>query len=262
MHVKLLIFSLFFVFPVMLFSQEVKAPNQTDKAGKKQGHWIKKYPDGNIMYDGFFHNDKPTGEFKRYYEDGHLKSKLVFSADGTSADASLYYENGFIASRGKYVNQLKEGKWKFYSVSNQGIPISDEEYLNNKRNGISHKFYPDSTVAEIINYRNDIKNGEWIKYYPDGSVTFRANYTNGKLNGNFVAFFEDGKTEVVGKYKNGLRDSIWIINNKDGSQRFRIEYVDGMARNHDMDIYESNYLDSLEKNRIEIPDPDKTGKIW
>ena len=41
------------------------------------------------MYDGFFKDDHPVGEFKRYYEDNTLKSVLIYSDDGKEADA--YY---------------------------------------------------------------------------------------------------------------------------------------------------------------------------
>jgi antitoxin component YwqK of YwqJK toxin-antitoxin module len=80
------------------FSQTGQQINQTDKDGKKQGHWIKKFPNGNTMYDGYFANNMPTGEFKRYYEDKPLKSVLVFSKNGTEAMATLYFPNGLVAS--------------------------------------------------------------------------------------------------------------------------------------------------------------------
>lgn len=262
MNLKVIIACLFSLLSVFVLPQEKQSVNQTDNSGKKQGHWIKRYPGGNIMYDGFFRNDKPVGEFRRYYEDQTLKSVLVFNDTGSEALASLYYQNGFIASRGKYVNQLKEGKWQFFSASSEGVPIGDEEYLNNKRNGLSRKFYPDSTVAEAINFLNDVKNGEWIKYHPDGSVNFRTNYGNGKLNGIFEAFFPNGKPEVLGRYKNNLREGVWLIYDENGGQRFKIEYSGGMAKNPDIDIYQSDYIDSLEKNVVKIPDPEKTGKIW
>ena len=40
--------------------------NQTDKQGLKQGFWIKKYPNGNIMYQGYFIDDKPAKLMKRF----------------------------------------------------------------------------------------------------------------------------------------------------------------------------------------------------
>ncbi len=262
MNLRIIVICLFSLITTLAIPQSDQAINKTDSSGKKQGHWIKKYPDGNIMYDGYFRNDKPVGEFKRYYEDKTLKSLLVFNDIGTEALATLYYQNGFIASSGKYVNQLKQGKWQFFSVLTRGVLVIEENYLNDKRNGVCRKFYPDSTVAEVINFKNDVKNGEWLNYHPEGSLNFRTTYTDGKLNGKFEAFFVDGKPEVAGQYKNDLRQGMWIIYNKDGSQRFKTEYSLGVASNSDIDIYETEYIDSLERIKIKIADPEKTGEIW
>lgn len=236
--------------------------NQTDNLGRKQGHWIKKYQNGNIMYEGHFKDDRPDGEFKRYYENNVLKSLLVFSGNGTEADAVLYYPNGFKASEGKYVNRLKEGKWQFFSSLTKGCRISEEEYSKDQRHGLSVKYYPDSTIAEKLNYSHDLKNGEWFKFHPNGSLHLRTTFRNGKLDGLFEAFYEDGKPEVKGLYWNDLKDGLWIIYTKAGNIRFQTEYLSGIAKNNRIDIYESEYIDSLEKNKIRIPDPEKTGQIW
>lgn len=236
--------------------------NQTDKVGRKQGHWIKKYPNGNIMYDGYFTNDKPAGEFKRYYEDNAIKSVLIFNSDGNEALATLYYPNGLVASTGKYVNQLKEGKWRFFSFTKKDLLISEAEYSGNKRNGVLVNYYPDGKPAEKLGYRNDLKHGECLKYYPSGKLTLSTNYTNGNLNGKFEAFFENGKPEIIGQYKDNLREGLWLIYTIEGNQRFRTEYASGVPDNSNIDIYESEYIDSLERNKINIADPEKTGEIW
>lgn len=245
------------------FGQKDNPPlNQTDNLGRKQGHWIKKYPNGNILYDCYFKNDSPVGEFKRYYETGSLKSDLTFSSSGREAKATLYYQNGFKASSGKYFNKLKEGKWQFFSALTEGFLISEEEYSQDKRNGLSVRYYPDSTIAEKINYTSDIRNGEWTKYRPDGSLHMRTAYRNGRLDGIFEAFFENGKPEVTGQYINDLKEGLWTVYKKDGAVKFRTEYLSGMPQNSSIDIYESGYIDSLEKVRITIPDPEKSGQIW
>lgn len=248
--------------PFTVLSQSDQNINKTDRNGRKQSRWIKYYPNGNVMYDGIFKDDKPTGEFKRYYEDNVLKSMLVFSNNGTEADAAHYYPNGMVASRGRYKNQLKEGKWQFFSSTTEDLLISEVDYSNNKRNGLTINYYADSTIAEKIHYRNDLKDGEWIKYYPDGTLTFIAHCDYGRLNGKFEAFFENGKTEFTGHYKDDLREGVWIIYGKDGSQRFKTTYTAGIPDNKDIDIYQSNYLDSLEKIKPKFADPEKTGEIW
>lgn len=262
MNFKVAILVLLSLIQVNSMAQTNQQLNRTDSNGRKQGHWIKNYPSGKVMYDGYFRSDIPEGEFKRYYEDGELKSIMLFSQNGTIVAASLFFENGFIASRGKYINRMKEGTWNFFSPSTKGLTILKEDYLKDKRNGVSVKYYPDSTIAEKINYKNDRKEGTWEKYYPEGNISFSANCLNDRLNGRYEGFFENGKTEITGNYKDDLRDGLWIIYFKDGRERFRIEYIFGIPKNRDLDIYETNYLDSLEKNKIPIPDPEKTGQIW
>ncbi len=246
----------------LAMSQSETAMNKTDKDGKKQGHWIKKYPNGNVMYDGFFKDDQPVGEFRRYYDDKTLKSLLIFTNNGTEAAATIYYLNSFLAAKGKYKNQLKDGKWQFFSVLTRGCLISEEKYSKNLRNGLSLKYYPDSIVAERLNYVNDVRHGEWLQFYPNGSISLKANYLNGKVNGNFEAYFENGKSEFSGQYKGDLKDGLWRIYKNDGTIRYEIEYDLGTAKNRVLDIYESEYMDSLEKKKVKIADPEKTGVIW
>ncbi len=235
--------------------------NKTDQQGRKQGHWIKKYPNKSVMYDGVFKDDHPVGEFRRYYENNTLKSLLIYNDNGTEAVAGIYHPNGYISSKGKYVNQMKEGKWQFFSISINGYLICEEHYSGNLKNGPSVKFYPDSTVAEKLTYINDIKQGEWIQYYPNGAVCLKSNYLNGKINGRFEVWFENGQIEFSGQYKNDARDGLWHIYNNDGILKYKLEYLAGVTKDRQLDIDESDYLDFLEKNKGKIADPEKTGVI-
>ena len=235
--------------------------NITDKQGRKQGHWIKKYPNENIMYDGAFKDDHPVGDFKRYFENKTLKSLLIYSDDGRKADATFYHPNGYTSSKGTYIDQMKEGKWQFFSAFINGYLISEELYSKNLRNGPSLKFFPDSTVAERLIYVNDIAQGDWIKYYPSGAVLLKSNYRNGKINGRFEVWFENGSIEFSGQYENDSRDGLWVIYNNNGTIKYKIEYLGGVTKDIQMDIDQSNFLDSLEKNKGRIADPEKTGVI-
>jgi antitoxin component YwqK of YwqJK toxin-antitoxin module len=235
--------------------------NKTDAQGRKQGHWIKKYPNENVMYDGIFRDNYPVGEFKRYYEDKTLKSVLIYSNNGKEASSTIYHPNGFISSKGKYINQMKEGKWQFFSMYISGYLICEELYTRNIRNGPSLKFYPDSTVAERVNYINDLRHGEWIQYYQDGSTCLKSAFRNGKINGKIEVWFENKQIQLSGQYKNDSRDGLWTIYKNDGTLKYRIEYIDGVTKDKQPDIDESDFLDFLEQNKGKIADPEKTGVI-
>jgi antitoxin component YwqK of YwqJK toxin-antitoxin module len=256
-----LIFSLLLL-TVNSFSQINDSINKTDKNGMKQGHWIKKYPNQHIQYNGYFKDNHPVGTFKRFFENDTIQSILIFSNDGKEAFATIYHPNGFIASRGKYINQLKEGKWQFFSPENNGYMVIEEEYKNNIRNGLSAKFYSDNSLAEKVFYLNGLRNGEWQQYFPNGNKCLKANYINGKLHGSFEVFFDNNKPEYIGQYKDDIRSGNWKIFKPDGSLKYNIEYVDGVAINSEKFKRDTEYLDAIEKNKGKIADPEKTGTIW
>ncbi len=231
--------------------------NVTDKQGRKQGHWIKKYPNEAIMYDGFFKDDHPLGEMKRYDENRALKSVLIYSDDGRKAAATIYHPNGNISAIGNYVDQKKEGKWQFYSEYKKGYLISEESYKENLKNGLSLKYYADSTIAEKITYINGLKQGEWTEYYPSGTVRLKSYYRNGRLNGKFEVWYENGAIEYSGQYKDDSRDGEWIIFKNDGTIKYKLTYDLGITKDRHMDIDESDFLDSLENNKGKIADPEK-----
>lgn len=259
MNHKILISVLLFIIVTNASGQAGTSVNFTDRQGKKQGHWIKKYPNESVMYDGFFKDDKPDGEMKRYFENQSLKSILIYSQSGRKAVAKIYHQNGYLSAKGIYIDQLKEGIWKFYSEFTNGYKISEETYLHNIKNGPAFKYFPDSTIAEKMTYVNDLKQGELTQYYPSGKLCLKSNYLNGMINGKFEVWFENGKPEYSGQYKNDSRDGQWTIYNKDGSVKYKLSYVDGVTNDRKMEIDESDFLDSLENNKGKIADPEKSG---
>jgi hypothetical protein len=96
--------------------------NRTDASGLKQGPWIKKYANGNILYQGAFKDDKPVGEFKRYYEDGTPKAVLSYDESGLKAGAVFFHPDGKRAAEGTYIDKKKEGVWKYYSAKHLHEP--------------------------------------------------------------------------------------------------------------------------------------------
>ncbi len=261
MNLKIFTIACFLAVSVIATCQTETQINKTDQQGRKQGHWIKKYPNESILYNGFFKDDHPVGEFKRFFENQSLKSMLLYSNDGREAIATIYHPNGNISSKGTYIDQMKEGKWQFFSAFTKDYLISEEFYSKNLKNGPSIKFYSDSTIAEKLIYINGLKQGEWIQYYTNRVVCLKSNYLNGKINGKFEVWFENGSIELSGQYKNDLRDGLWVIYNNNGTIKYKLEYMSGVTKDYQLDIDESNYLDSLERNQGKIADPEKTGVI-
>jgi len=244
------------VAPMLLLSQ-----NLTDAAGKKQGPWIKQYPNGITMYEGTFKDDKPFGLFKRYTEEGILLSELTYAEGKDEAAAVFYYGDGSRAAEGRYVGRAKMGLWKFWSATQPHYLISEETYHNDIRHGLSVKYYPDSTVAEKVAWDMGNRSGEWLQYYPDGSVCLRAEYLEGKLEGPFSYYHPNGRLQYEGRYHADHRTGDWMVFKEDGSLKQIITYKDGVPADPKMADQETRFLDDLEKNKGKIEVTDITGTV-
>ncbi|HEX7493298.1 MAG TPA: hypothetical protein VF346_03685, partial [Bacteroidales bacterium] len=84
----------------------------------------------------------------------------------------------------------------------------------------------------------------------------KTNYLNGRINGKFEVWSENGNIELSGQYKNDSKDGLWIIYNNDRTIKYKLEYMSGVAKDNQLDIDGSAYLDSLEKNKGKFADPE------
>jgi antitoxin component YwqK of YwqJK toxin-antitoxin module len=252
---------LFILLSILLLSGNAMTQNLTDAAGKKQGPWVKNYPNGKIMYEGTFKDDKPVGLFKRYTEEGMLLSELTYTPGKDEATAVFYYGDGTKAAEGKYVARKKEGLWQFWSATQPPYLISEENYLNDTRHGLSVKYYPDSTLAEKVAWDMGNRSGEWLQYYPGGSICLRAEYMAGKLEGPFSYYHPNGKLQFEGRYLNDRRTGDWMIFNEDGSLKQIIAYKDGVPSDPKMADQETRFLDDLEKKKGRVEVTDITGTV-
>ncbi|HEX2921580.1 MAG TPA: toxin-antitoxin system YwqK family antitoxin [Bacteroidales bacterium] len=259
MQLKSIIFSLL----LSLLTSSLLYPqfNQTDEKGLKQGHWRKNYPHGTIMYEGDFKDNHPVGEFKRYFENGIIQSVLVYNPDGTEADATLYYQNGKPASKGNYKNQLKEGKWQFFGEDSSYV-MSEEFYMNNLKEGLSIKYYPDGKVAEELFYKKNLKNGAWSRNYENGKPWIRAFYSNNMLDGKYESWYENGMQQLTGQYKFDRKDGLWNFFNADGKLKYKITFTQGIPDSRELENEAAEMINSLEKKKGSIPDPEVTGEMW
>src|SRR5579863_171977 len=114
---------------VYIYADTGTALNRTDKEGRKQGLWEKRYSDGHLRYRGHFSDNKPYGVFKNYYDEGDsLESIRVYSFDEKSAYAHLFYTTGALYAEGKYINEQKDSIWKFYDAYQR--LIQKDQYKN------------------------------------------------------------------------------------------------------------------------------------
>jgi antitoxin component YwqK of YwqJK toxin-antitoxin module len=253
-------FLFLFSFLVLNGIAQEDAPNKTDAAGKKQGHWIKYDDNHKKLYDGNFVNDVPVGKFIYYYDTGIPWAITVFMKNGTVAYTKHYGGGGKLTGYGKYVNQQKDSLWKFFNEDS--TVISEENYVNGLKNGSCKVFYNNGQIAEEKIWKMGKLNGPSKKYFMNGQLKFSGTYVNDKMEGKATYYYASGKIDGEGVYKNDLKDGTWNYYLENGKVRRTDKYKDGkMVSSTDLDYETKEQIDEEKKKyeQFEIKNPYEEG---
>lgn len=124
--------------------------------------------------------------------------------------------------------------WSFTGQS-QSFEIYQGDTINmrdadNKRQGewiffgrmTKEPNYGPDDVVEEGQFVNNRKNGVWYKYFPNGNKKSEITYINGKPNGPYKIYYENGKIEEMGNWKNNrnVRDFKRWYSNGELQQEF------------------------------------------
>ena len=222
----------FILLLLSLHAVVVFAQNYTDASGKKQGKWVKYYPNGHIsIYEGVFKDDHPVGEFRYYYPSGKVKT-IVQHETKTRSYAWFYFENEQIMSEGQYVNMQKDSVWKTYNV--QGFLISSESYAKNKLNGQKIMYYVqdqlengDLKIFQIETYKDSVLHGEFTAYFSSGIKMEYGRYELGKKVGRWETFHPSGNVATQVKFRKGMAYGYAVAFDDKGQEQYRSYWLDG-----------------------------------
>jgi antitoxin component YwqK of YwqJK toxin-antitoxin module len=210
---QFLFFILIAMIPFSGYSQETL--NKKDASGRRQGTWIKLDTAGHKVYEGQFKNNIPQGTFKYYFPDGSMKAVSVFSDNGRTTVTTTYFPNGKKNAEGKYVNEKREGLWRFFSKFDESL-VSEEVYKTGKKDGIAKTYFAGKAMAEVTNWKNGLREGPWIQYFDDGTVKLQGTYKNDLKEGTLTVFYPTGQKFNTGQYLDGYPDGKWFTYDLDG----------------------------------------------
>jgi antitoxin component YwqK of YwqJK toxin-antitoxin module len=255
---KLLLIFLLLSMVTLSHAQSDTLFNQTDAHNLKQGYWKKDYPNGKIMYRGFFKDNQPTGELRRYFESGALKAILIYDTKGEYAKARLFYEDGSLAATGVYYHSLKDSTWTYYSFYDKAV-TTRENYAKGVRNGMAINYFNNGDVSEKLEWMNNKKSGIWEQYFKGTQPRLKAHYVNNKLDGGFLVYNENGKLYIAGTYTNDMRTGKWTFYNEDGTTEKQVVYNMGKAEtDENLDAGQQEFFRTIDEAEGKFEEPDET----
>lgn len=251
-QIKLLVI-IALLLPLSLIAQN--SLNQVDAQGRKQGPWMKKYPNGELMYEGTFSDDKPVGIWKRYFDNGNLKAILEYDINSDSVRAQLFEVNDQPVASGTYLNEKKAGNWTYFSGT---AKIAEEHFKEGMKNGLSRKYYKTGELLEESTWKEDLLEGPYRAFFPSGKPYLECMYSKNKRNGLCISYYESGGMEVEASYENDLPVGTWTYYRENEGVKYRLHYIAGHLTNPEtLRGVTTRELEELEKVRDRLDDPEK-----
>jgi len=250
---KQLILLLLVIVPfTYLYAQETI--NQTDANGKKQGHWIGKYTNGTIRYEGSFTNDQPVGDWKRFHENGRIKAVLHHLQNTGKASAELFDSNGVRYAKGNYKGTVKDSTWNYY---NNTRLVGQENYADGIKNGRSLTFFEDGVPATESNWTNGFLNGVSRSFYSSGKKKTETMFQNGKRQGLSLVYYESGQLQITGQYSADQCDGAWKFMDENGKLKYELKYKAGVLLNSEVaDSIQANEFKAFDRAKGKLKDPE------
>lgn len=229
--------------------------NQVDAKGLKQGFWKKNYPNGNLMYKGYFKDGKPVGEMHRYYNTGDLQAIMKFDKTGDYSWVVWYYDTGDTAAKGKYHGHQKDSLWTYYSYYSHAITTT-ENYTDGVKNGMEKHYYSNGQISDEIMWKNNKKDGPWNQYFEDGTTKLKASYVNNMVNGGYKLYYPGGNMYILGQYIDNMRNGKWTFFDDDGKIKYTLNYKYGKAQNEEALIrQDSVFFRKVDENMGKFQEP-------
>ncbi|MCB9185768.1 MAG: toxin-antitoxin system YwqK family antitoxin [Flavobacteriales bacterium] len=121
----------------------------------------------------------------------------------------------------------KQGLWKLYSASR--LLIAEIEYQNDKKHGMSRRYYPHTgELMEEAEYFDGRKHGTYRKFYYTGATKMEGEYERNKRTGYWVNYYHNsGEVSSEGNYKHGRKTGDWKFYDSFGSLKSVYTYKNG-----------------------------------
>lgn len=210
--------------------------NLNNEANKKDGPWLRVWPNGNLYYVGGFEDGMPKGEFTFYFESGEVMSEVIHTSGGKRAFTKLFRPNGSKQGEGLYIAsseldennepiRKKQGEWKYFDQADNVRLV--EHYANDILEGATQSFGQQGQLLEEGEYKQGNRHGIWKTWDETSILLSEIGYDNGHFHGTCRVSHSSGRPRSIGLYKHGQEHGFWKTFSEDGTLENTRQFEEG-----------------------------------
>lgn len=220
------------------------------------------YPEGQLKKQIPFVEGKEEGQGFEYAKDGRIITLLDYKGGRLARKQNInrfdqqgqksglwvtFHKNGNIESEGPYLNDLKNGYWKFYRFNGDLLRV--EKWVNGELQEGAAEVAKVELKKEInpktgkLSFKGAFQNGKPTgvhrRYNDEGEVISAEIYDQGiklfegivdeegRKQGPWKVFYRDGNLRAEGAYQDNLKVGTWKYYYRDGKLEQTGNYIAG-----------------------------------
>ena len=168
----------------------------------------------NLKEEYYILDGKKNGLYKLYYDidEPTIQVLCTYVNDLIQGEYTRFHDDGVIFYITNYKNGKKNGEENYFQLIDDIEPPrleleSSDNYLDDKRHGLSTVYDRFGNINLEQNYMNDILNGTCNKYYY-GNLINTSYYFCGKKEGQYITYgYDDNNNQYIKQIQ-------YYINNK------------------------------------------------
>lgn len=167
------------------------------KNDQQDGRWVFYHKNGQKFSEGTFEEGQRTGQWMQYYDSGEREAEFSYRI------TTKYYPEFKMTQKLGVLNGNKISYYKDQKVKNEA------KYVNGKKTGIMHEYYPDGKPKEMSEFDDDLHHGRSNTWWPNGKLKSKGYYRSGKKYGQWHYVHDNGQPYMIGDFKDDQRVGEW-----------------------------------------------------
>ncbi len=214
--------------------------NKVDESNFKQGHWIyfgnminlPEYKPEQKVEEGKYQDNRKDGIWVKYFPNEKVQSEITFSNNRPNGEYKIYYNNGQLQEQGMWKNNRNTGAFKRYHENGQ----PQQEFVFNetgKRDGTQKYFHENGQLMIIGDIKEGKETGEFKEFFSNGDLkSVKVFDEAGVLNTEKSKEFEPVKPEVkIIETKPDVPEKVTSVVTKDEKVNEAVSVFNGEGNN-------------------------------
>ena len=163
--------------------------------GRKTGHWIitgsmskvKGYDADAKVEEGIFKNSRKNGHWKKYWPNGNLKSEIIYNNGRSTGTYTTYFSNGQTEEKGTMQNGLLVGNYELYWPNGESRQLKTFNELGSTEGRVQY-FYENGNPELDFSTVNGKETGKSTWYFENGDKKREVSYNDDGVVAESVDF--------------------------------------------------------------------------